>query len=63
MNVYFNNLIDANTGKMLFVSVELDPEYVSERLEEVRRIASESGKRFKKAMTEGKTVAEEEKQL
>ena len=61
MNVYFDNLIDANTGKMLFVSIELDPEYVSERLDEVRRIASESGKRFRKAMVEGKTITNEEK--
>lgn len=61
MNIYFDNLIDANTGKMLYVSIEMDPEDVRKRLEEVGRVASESGKRFRKAMVEGKTDTEEEK--
>ena len=54
----FDNLIDVKTGK----PVEIDHPEI-EGLEEIRRIASESGKRFRKAMVEGKTVVREEKQL
>ena len=61
MNIYFNNLLDSETRKMLFVSLEMDPEDVRKRLEEIGRVASESGKRFRKAMVEGKTDTKEEK--
>ena len=57
----FNNLIDTRTKQ--FVVIELPEDYVMERLEEVSRVASESGKRFRKAFGKGKTITNGEKQL
>ena len=55
----FSNLIDTRTKQ--FVTIELPDDFVEQRLEEVRQMATESGKRFRKAFEQGKTFTHEEK--